>query len=47
MERIANVDIELLRACITRDTYNTYKDIVKTYMITEVSWGLLGDIGEY
>ena len=42
-----NVDVSLLAECLTRSTYNTYKDLLKTHMVTEVSWHLLGDIGEY
>ncbi|MEK9895962.1 MAG: DnaB-like helicase C-terminal domain-containing protein [Burkholderiaceae bacterium] len=41
------VDIELLKGLTSREGYDTTKDFLKTYMVTDIAWGLVKDIGEY
>lgn len=41
------LDVEILRALLDKETHDKYKDIFKTYMLTPIGWGLLGDISEY
>jgi hypothetical protein len=42
-----SVDVDILKACLDKETYDQHKDLLKSYMLTPVGWGLLGDIGRY
>lgn len=44
---MASVDLEILRAVLVRETHDQFKDLLKTYMMTPIGWGLLGDISAY
>jgi hypothetical protein len=42
-----SVDLDILKALLNKDVHDKYKDLLKSYMLTPVGWGLLGDIGSY
>jgi hypothetical protein len=43
----ASVDVEILRAVLSKEIHDKYKEFFKTYMLTPVGWMLLGDISAY